>query len=65
MDVIAINGEDRLAVFGGRDGRNYLDSIELYNTQTGKWETTNLKLKEAKSVFGFLCVKLADVVSHL
>ena len=42
-----------------------LDSVELYNTQTEKWETTDIKLKDAKSYFGFLTVKLADVVSHL
>ena len=66
MGVVTINGEERLAVLGGFDGslRN-LDSIELYNTQTGKWENTNIKLKEAKFDFGFLNVKLADVVSHL
>ena len=57
-----------LAVFGGYDemeGTTDLDSVELYNSQTGKWETTNLKLKEANSDFGFLSVKLANVISHL
>ena len=65
MDVIAINGEDRFAVFGGRDGRNYLDSIELYNTQTGKWEMTDFKLREAKFGFGFLAIKLGVILSKL
>ena len=65
MDVVTINGEERLAVFGGYDGRTRLDSVEIYNTQTGKWETTDIKLKEAKSEFGFLGVKLADVISYL
>ena len=65
MGVVTINGEERLAVFGGCDGRTVFDSIELYNTQTGKWETTDIKLKAARSRFGFLSVKLADVISHL
>ena len=52
-------------MFGGYDKNNYPDSVELYNNQTEKWETTNLKLKESKRWFGFLGVKLADVVSHL
>ena len=65
MGVVTINGEERLAVFGGSDGRTWLDSVELYNSQTGKWETTDIKLKEGKSNFGFLSVKLADVISHL
>ena len=66
MGVVTINGEERLAVLGGFDGslRNF-DSIELYNTQTEKWETTNIKLREAKDYFGFLSIKLADVISHL
>ena len=65
MGVVTINGKDRLAVFGGWDGRTKLDSVELYNTQTEKWETTNIKLKEAKYDFSYLNVKLSDVISHL
>ena len=66
MGVVTINGEERLAVFGGHfEGGYKLDNVELYNPQTGKWETTDIKLKDAISQFGFLSVKLADVVSHL
>ena len=65
MGIITINGKERLAVFGGSDGLTDLDSVELYNTQTEKWENADIKLKEAKQDFGFLSVKLADVVSHL
>ena len=36
MGVVTINGEERLAVFGGHDGNDELDSVELYNSQTGK-----------------------------
>ena len=65
MGVITINGEDRLAVFGGCNGRQTLDSVELYNTTTKKWETTNIKLNGGKYDFGFLEVKLADIISKL
>ena len=65
MGVVTINGEERLAVFGGHDGNDFLDSVELYNTQTEKWETTNIKLKKPLLCFGFLRVKLADVISNL
>ena len=65
MGVLTINGEERLAVFGGDDGNKKHDSVELYDAQTEKWETTNIKLKEAKTQFGFLSVKLNDVILHL
>ena len=65
MGVVTINGEDRLAVFGGNNRKTDLDSVELYNTRTGKWENADIKLKEAKRGFGFLSVKLADLISHL
>ena len=63
MGVITINGNDRLAVFGGFDGRNSLDSVELYNTETEKWEISDLKLSEARSGFSCLTVKLGDILS--
>ena len=65
MGVVTINGEERLAVFGGSDGNNDLDSVELYNTQTERWEMTDFKLSEAKSSFSFLTVKLGDIISNL
>ena len=65
MGVVTINGKDRLAVFGGHDGRTRLDSVELYNTQTEKWEMIDYKLSEAKSYFSFLTVKLEDILSQL
>ena len=65
MGVVTINGEDRLAVFGGRNGENRLDSVEFYNTETEKWETSDLKLSEGKSYFSFLTVKLGDIISNL
>ena len=65
MGVVTINGENRVTVFGGSDGWNKLDSVELYNTQTEKWETSDFKLSGAKSGFSFLTVKLEDILSNL
>ena len=65
MGVITVNGEDRLAVFGGMSDYTELDSVELYNTQTEEWETTNIKLPTPKSLFGFLSLNLRDVISKL
>ena len=64
IGVVTINGEDRLAVFGGFDGRTKLDSVELYNSETEKWETSHLKLSEARSGFSCLTVKFGDIISH-
>ena len=64
MGVVIINGENKLVVFGGYDGRNKLDSVELYNTETEKWETSDLKLTEARSGFSCLTVKFSDIISH-
>ena len=33
IGVVTINGEDRLAVVGGYDGKKRLDSIEIYNSK--------------------------------
>ena len=65
MGFVTINGKDRLAVFGGWDGNNALDSVELYNTLTGKWEMTDFILNEAKSHFSFLTLKLKDIISNV
>ena len=64
MGVVTINGENKLAVFGGWDGTK-LDTVELYNTQTEKWEMTDFKLSKARSDFSFLTVKLGDILSNL
>ena len=65
MGVVTVNGEDRVAVFGGHDGENELDSVEFYNTKTEKWEISDFKLSGAKSGFSFLTVKLEDILSNL
>ena len=65
MGVITINGKDRLVVFGGYYGGKMLDSVEFYNTKTEKWEMADFKLSEPKVGFGFLTVKLGDILSNL
>ena len=60
---MGVNGENKLAVFGGYDGRNELDSVEIYNIKTEKWEMTEFKLSEPKIGFGFLTIKLGDILS--
>ena len=69
IGVLTINGEERLAVFGGScdDPMNPLneifhDSVELYNAKTEKWELTDMKLNGAKDNFGFLEIKLTKNV---
>ena len=65
VGVVTINGEDKIAVFGGYDGRTQVDSVELYNIQTEKWEMTDFKLREPKHGFSFLTIKLGDIFSQL
>ena len=66
MGVITINGEDRLAVFGGFDGRRSLDSVELYNTESKKWEISKIRLNGGGgSDFGILQIKLADISKYI
>ena len=63
MGVLTIDGEDKLAVFGGESvGRTILDSVEVYNTKTGKWEVISAKLNKPSYLFGFLSVKLSDII---
>ena len=65
MGVVTINGEERLAVFGGHYGGMILDILELYNTQNNEWEIADIKLNQGIEDFGVLTVKLSDVISHL
>ena len=65
MSVVTINEKDRLAVFGGFDGRSLLNSVELYNTETEKWEISDFKLSGAREGSSFLTVKLGDIISNL
>ena len=65
MGTITINGEDRLAVYGGFGGKKQrINSVEIYNTQTKKWETSKIKLKEPRAIFSSLNVKLSDLIPN-
>ena len=64
MGVVTINGQDQLVVFGGRnDQGEKLNSVEIYNIKTEKWENAEIKLNEPQGNFGFLTIKLSDVIS--
>ena len=65
IGIVTVNGEDRVTVFGGYNEGKVLDSVELYNAKTGKWEVTDFKLSKAKALFSFLTVKLGDILSNL
>ena len=57
IGILTINDMQRLAVFGGYN----LDTIELYDIKTQKWELSEMKLKYGISHFGFVNVNLRDV----
>ena len=70
LGVVTISDEDRLALFGDfvMDAFGDFvmdDSVELYNTQSEKWEITDIKLPEPKSDFSLLTVKLGDIISNI
>ena len=59
MGIINVNGEERLAVFGGYGGYGGSDlrNVELYNTETLKWELAeNVTLNVSRTKFGFVNV---------
>ena len=65
MALITINKENRIAVFGGINGNEEsLNTVETLNPKTRKWENSDLKLKEAKSLFGYISVP-HDFLSNL
>ena len=66
MGVLTINGEDKLAITGGCIGENKeIKRIELYNNITQEWEFTDSKSNETNYEFGFLIVKLSDIIPKL
>ena len=57
IGVLNIDSQERIVVIGGENGLVRLESVEVYNSQTQKWELTNIELSEAKTQFGFLTIK--------
>ena len=54
IGIISLNGEEKLAVFGGEYGGVH-DSIELYNTKTQNWELPeDFGLNVPRADFGFV-----------
>ena len=67
---ISINGQERLAVFGGRSNNtsssSYYRSIEVYDPETQKWKRNNsIKLDKPRYICRFLNVKLADIYQSI
>ena len=72
MGVITLYDEEKLAVFGGTSftigkdsSMKYLDCVEVYNDQTGLWDTTDIKLNKPNMEFSCLHIKLKEIVSKL
>ena len=40
----------------------HLNNIELYDAETGQWEISELKLNQARHGFGFLNIKLDQII---
>ena len=62
IGFVTINDQERLVVFGGEeysDKPNY--NIDIYNTRTGKWETSFSKLNKPRTEFDFLTVKFGQI----
>lgn len=59
IGILNIDNHDRVVVFGGSKDEygNNLKSVEVFNTQSEKWEISNIELSEARSEFGFLTIK--------
>ena len=51
IGLLTIQGEERIALIGGSE-----NSIETFNSKSGKWELSELKLSERRSDFGRVSV---------
>ena len=66
IGTITIQGEDRVAVFGGTSTSNFsLDNLELYNAKTDLWELSKIKLKENYDEVTCVTVKLGEILSKM
>merc|ERR1711902_208642 len=58
IGILTLDGEDKVAILGGSDENNALDSVEVYDQKTQNWKImSDMKLTQAKYSFGFLTVK--------
>ena len=60
IGTITMNNEDRLVVFGGGD-----DRFEVYNPLNSRWEMTDIRLNESNHYFGYLNLRLGDILPKL
>ena len=58
IGILTIDDEDRVAVFGGYDGTDVINCVEIFNQEKQQWEIPNFKLMKPRSQFGFITVKL-------
>ena len=63
IGLLTIQGEERIAVIGGYEifsGNPFnvdsIDSIETFNSKSGKWELSELKLSQRRFLFGRVSV---------
>ena len=60
LGMVHIDGQLRLAAFGGKDFDGVTDTIELFDDDTETWSLSEYKLSQKKMAFGYL-----SVPSHL
>ena len=68
IGTITVQGEDRVAVFGGMTGSTSLiglGNLELYNAKTDLWELSKIKLKENYDEVTCVTVKLGEILSKI
>ena len=69
IGTITVQGEDRVAVFGGTSRNNgswiSLDNLELCNPQTDVWDLSKIKLKENYQEVTCVSVKLGEILSKI
>jgi len=67
IGLITINDKEQLAVFGGVATEFSLgaDRFEVYNTETGTWEISSIKLKNYMDNIAYLSVRLGDIIPKL
>ena len=54
IGIMTIDNEEKVVTFGGEYGNGqFLDSIEVYHTNTGSWGLLNKTLTEPKNHFGY------------
>ena len=57
---MTIDSVDKVVTFGG-EYRKFLDSIEVYHTNTGSWELLDKSLTESRNNFGYLTINQQTV----